>query len=81
MDTTQLDYHPGKGEEQHVVLKKDWLHKHTHQTAAVVALWFAWDFDASTAGLLADRCVKRVSMLPGKPNGDPSPQLFFGSAS
>ena len=36
-----------------MVLKKDWLHKHTHTTAAVVSLWFAWDSDVSTAGILS----------------------------
>ena len=53
MDTTSLDYHPGTGDEQHVVLKKDWLHKHTHTTAAIISLWFAWDYDTSTAGILS----------------------------
>ncbi|KAL1512089.1 hypothetical protein AB1Y20_005361 [Prymnesium parvum] len=54
METTFLDYLPsGAGAEQHVVLKKDWLHKHTHATAAIVSLWFAWDSDVSTAGILA----------------------------
>lgn len=54
MDTTFLDYHPGSGEEQHVVLKKDWLHKHTHATAAIVSLWFSWDPDTTTAGKKSD---------------------------
>ena len=53
MDTTALDYHPGASDEQNVVLKRDWLHKHTHVIAAVVALWFAWDNDTSTAGFHA----------------------------
>lgn len=50
MDTTALDYHPGASGEQHVVLKRDWLHKHTHVIAAVVSLWFAWDSDTVVAG-------------------------------
>lgn len=53
-DTMQLDYQPGQGGagSDQVVLKRDWLQKHTHVLCAVVALWFKWESDTSTARVL-----------------------------
>lgn len=54
IDTKFLDHQPGSGEDhQSVILKRNWLHKHTNVTAAVVCLWFDFASDTSTAGLLA----------------------------
>ena len=53
-DTKHLDHTPSAGDEHsNVVLKRDWLHKHTHVVAAVVSLWFMWDADTPTAAILA----------------------------
>ena len=55
--TEFLDYVPAEMVTQHeaLVVKHDWLHKHTHVVAAVVSLWCRWDSDASVveiAGLV-----------------------------
>ena len=53
IETRFLDHHPGSGEDhQSVILKRDWLHKHTNVIAAVVCLWFDFGADSSTAGIL-----------------------------
>ena len=45
IETTFLDHQPSSGEDQEsVILKRDWLHKHTHVIASVMCLWF--DFGA-----------------------------------
>ena len=41
INTGFLDHQPGSGAGQEsVILKRDWLHKHTYVSAAVVCLWF-----------------------------------------
>ena len=51
--TRELDHLSGGSEEHNcVVLKHDWLYKHTH-LAAVASLWFSWDDDTSTATVAA----------------------------
>ena len=51
VDTKFLDHQPGSGDvHQSVILKRDWLHKHTNVTAAVIVLWFDFAGDTSTAG-------------------------------
>ena len=70
-DTAAFDYHPGTPDEQPaLVLKRDWLHKHTHAIAAVVVLWFAWEPSASSAGA---RCVDRNPAAP--PRRPPTPAV------
>ena len=50
--TKELDYVSGSSEEHSsVVLKHNWLHKHTN-LAAVVSLWFSWDNDTPIASLV-----------------------------
>lgn len=51
-DTNVLDHSPGGG-ENNVVLKPNWMHKHTQVVAAVLALWFTWEADTPTASILA----------------------------
>ena len=50
-DTAAFDYCGGaSGEQPTLILKRDWLHKHTHVVAAVVVLWFTWEPSTSSAG-------------------------------
>ena len=53
-DTKALNYTPGSGDENNnVVLKRDWLHKHTNVVAAVASLWFAWENDTPAASIIS----------------------------
>ena len=84
-DTTRLD-HVSSGEEQNsAVLKRDWLHKHTYQVAAVVSLWFTWEADTRPEQIvtvierfrarLRDSCkiaIVLVSKPASAPFGPPS---------
>ena len=66
-DTTHLDHAPGaSAEHDTVVLKRDWLHKHTHVVAAIVSLWFQWDADTPIAanGHLADAANPTAALHP-----------------
>ena len=52
-DTKQLDYAGSSSQETSVVLKRDWLRKHTYVVAAVIALWFTWEADTPMAAILS----------------------------
>ena len=52
-NTKQLDRTTGTSDDGNsLVLKRDWLHKHTY-LAAVVSLWFAWEPDTPIANVVA----------------------------
>ena len=81
IDTKFLDHQPGSGEDhQSVILKRNWLHKHTNVTAAVVCLWFDFSGDTSSAAVLStlegfrSRCrpnAKVVVVLAQSPQEGP----------
>ena len=82
--TTFLEHHPGSGEDQEsVILKRDWLHKHTHVIAAVVCLWFDFGAGDTTNGILSTlehfrsrcrpNCKIVVVLLQGAKEGPLSP--------
>ena len=64
-DTTHLDHAPGaSAEHDTVVLKRDWLHKHTHVVAAIVSLWFQWDADTPIAAIVSRLEAFRARLRP-----------------
>ena len=46
-DTARLDHRSTGEDDSSLVLKRDWLYKHTHVAAPVVALWFEWDSETT----------------------------------
>jgi hypothetical protein len=47
--TSFLDYKEGDEQHEAVVIKRDWLYKHTHAVAAVVSLWCNWGASAEVS--------------------------------
>ena len=65
VDTRQLDHTPGSGEEHsNLVLKRDWLHKHTYVVAAVVSLWFSWDAETPVSSIVSTMEAFRARCRP-----------------
>ena len=84
MDTGFLDHQPGSGADQEsVILKRDWLYKHTYVVAAVVCLWFDFGAGDTTGAMLSTlesfrarcrpNCKIVVAVLHGAKEGPLSP--------
>eukprot|EP00965_Chrysotila_dentata_P003814 124699-Pleurochrysis_carterae.AAC.1 len=53
-DSRVLDYVAhSSGDSSALVLKRDWLQKHTQTVPAVMSLWFAWGSNTSVATILS----------------------------